>query len=101
MSPGKMVDLGGAKAASSGKPPVKGGVKILNKVEVKAASNGVSVGSGIKLLNKGKPQINAQHVTKQNSEAAEKAAAELKKLSIGALPSKDGDLCGEDSSGIF
>lgn len=79
MSPGVMVDLGPAKSASSGKPPVKGGVKILNKADLKLPSNGASSGSGIKLLSKGK----AQPPSQQNGEAAEKAAAELKRLSIG------------------
>lgn len=79
MSPGVMVDLGAPKTASSGKPPVKGGVKILNKADLKVPSNGGTSGGGVKLLSKGK----AQPPSQQNSEAVEKAAAELKRLNIG------------------
>jgi hypothetical protein len=84
MSPGKMVDLGATKPASSGKPPVKGGIKLLNKGDVKLAPNGATTGGGIKLLNKGKPHVTPEQA-KADSDAAEKAASELKRLNIGAM----------------
>jgi hypothetical protein len=85
MSPGKMVDLGAAKLGSGGKPPVSGGIKILSKGDSpKSISNGSTAVKTVKLVSKGtKPLVPPKPPTKAEIEAAEKAAEQLKRLSIG------------------